>query len=181
MSLNPAALLLAGIFSSLAPWQFWLLLVVLLLVVEVATVMLISIWFAVGALGAMLASLLGASTPVQILVFLLLSALTIAVSWHFRDRIFVGPRRRTPTNADRIIGQQAEVIVALDPVEGTGLIRVRGQTWSAETVDATALPEGSQVRVTAIRGVKAIVEAAPAAAADTAGPAAAATDTDTDN
>ncbi|MDI9497123.1 MAG: NfeD family protein [Bacillota bacterium] len=164
---SPAALQLASLFSSLEPWIFWLLLAILLLVVEALTVMLISLWFAVGALGAMVAAMLGASTAVQVLVFVLLSALTFAIGWHFRDRIFIGPRRRTPTNADRIIGQTAEVIVALDPIEGTGLIRVRGQTWSAETTDATPLPEGSQVRVTAIRGVKAIVEAAPASAAQT--------------
>lgn len=170
MSLSPAVMQLATLFmpqttcpaAAFAPWLFWLLLAVLLLVVEAVTVMLISVWFAVGALGAMLAAVLNASTVVQVLVFVLLSVLTFAVGWHFRDRIFIGPRRRTPTNADRIIGQPAEVIVALDPIEGTGLIRVRGQTWSAETVDASALPEGSQVLVVAIRGVKAIVEAGTA-------------------
>ena len=149
----PLALSALGI----ADWVYWLIIAAVLLLVEIFSVMLISIWFAVGAVGALVAAMFGASMTVQIIVFVALSVLTFAIGWHFRERIVVGPRRRVPTNADRFIGMEADVIKDLDRISGTGLVRVRGQLWSAESENDELVPAGTRVRVAAIRGVKLIV------------------------
>ena len=63
-----------------------------------------------------------------------------------------------PTNADRIIGQEALVLETLDPVAGTGLIKVKGQTWSSVSEDKSVIAAGSKVMVIEIQGVKAVVK-----------------------
>ena len=63
-----------------------------------------------------------------------------------------------PTNADRIIGQEGLVLETLDPVAGVGLIKVKGQTWSAVSEEKTTIEAGSRVTVTAIQGVRAVVK-----------------------
>ena len=139
------------------PSAFWLLALILFSVIEGVTVGLTSIWFAAGALGALIAAMLGAHIFLQILIFLVLSALTLALVRPVAVRLL--KPRHDPTNADRVIGQTALVTEDIDNVEGKGLVVISGQVWSARSEHGVAIPAGTQVRVLRIEGVKVYVEA----------------------
>ena len=139
------------------PSAFWLLALILFSVIEGVTVGLTSIWFAAGALGALIAAMLGAHIFLQILIFLVLSALTLALVRPIAVRLL--KPRHDPTNADRVIGQTAVVTEDIDNVEGKGLVVISGQVWSARSEHGVAIPAGTQVRVLRIEGVKVYVEA----------------------
>ena len=139
------------------PSAIWLIALVVLVVGEAVTVALTFIWFAVGALGGLIAAVLGGSVWVQIVVFLVLSGLSLALIRPFAARLL--KISRVPTNADRVIGKTAVVTEDIDNVEGKGQVNVSGQIWSARSEHNVVLPVGAEVRVLRIEGVKLFVEA----------------------
>lgn len=136
----------------------WLALAIILVVCEVLTVGLFCIWFAVGAVGGLIACKMGAALWVQLIVFAALSAAALLLVRPLTTRL-LQQQKRTPTNADRILGRQANVVQDIDNTAGRGQINVSGQIWTARSEHGTVLPAGSQVRVLRIEGVKAFVEA----------------------
>ena len=144
----------------------WLVLLLLFAVSEAVTVGLTSIWFAAGALAALIAALLGGPLWIQITLFLAVSLLCLAAvrplaKRHLNDRV-------EPTNADRVIGEAAQVTEDIDNIHGKGAVIIRGMTWSARSEDDSIIAVGTRVRVLRIEGVKVFVEpiAAPAAAGE---------------
>lgn len=135
---------------------FWLVAFIVLVAGEAATVGLVCIWFAVGAVGGFFAAVLGVQFWLQLIVFTAVSALTLALVRPAASR-FVHPRR-SPTNADRVVGQTALVTQAVDNGEGTGQVTVLGQVWTARSALGVVIPEGSHVRIQRIEGVKVFVE-----------------------
>lgn len=135
---------------------FWLAAVIALCAGEAATVGLVCIWFAAGALAAFVAACVGAVFWVQLIVFAVVSALALALVRPAASR-FAHPRR-SPTNADRVIGQTAKVTETVDNEAGTGQVNVLGQTWTARSQLGVIIPTGTQVRVQRIEGVKVFVE-----------------------
>lgn len=139
---------------------FWLAAIVLFLILEAATVSLVSLWFAGGALAALIASALGATTAVQWIVFALVSGLLLALLWPLaRKRL---NRRHERTNADRLIGRAVLVTEQIDNLRETGEIRVNGVLWTAVSADGTVLPVGARVTIERIEGAKVYVRAAEA-------------------
>jgi len=135
---------------------FWLVLSVILFVIEGTTVQLVCIWFAVGALFAMLASFVGAPVWLQLLIFLISSIGVLIVGRPFlMDKLV---RRREPTNADRVIGQVGIVLEQVDNVEQTGRVSANGLDWTARSERGEIISEKSRVLVKYIDGVKLIVE-----------------------
>lgn len=135
----------------------WLAILVALVVIELLTMGLTTIWFAGGALVATIASLFGAPLVLQIILFLVASALLlyftrpIAVKYFNKDRV--------RTNAESLVGRQAIVISEIDNLQGIGQVNVGGMEWSARTrVDGVKLPVGTVTTILAINGVKLIVE-----------------------
>ncbi len=135
----------------------WLALLVVLLVIEIATLGLTTIWFAAGALGAFVVSLFQVGLPVQILVFAVVSVILLLFTRPFAVR-FVN-RNREKTNADRLIGMTAVVTETINNLAAQGQAQVAGQIWTARADDGEIIPTGSSVRVLRIDGVKLIVEA----------------------
>lgn len=134
----------------------WLALLILFSVGEAITVGLTSIWFAVGALGALLCALAGGNVWLQTGVFLALSGLTLALVRPLAKK-FLTPSY-SATNADRVIGQEAVVTQAIDNLHGQGQVNIAGQSWSARSEDDAVIPEGELVRVLRIEGVKVFVK-----------------------
>lgn len=132
----------------------WLALAVIFLAVEAATVGLTTIWFAAGALVALILSLLDFPIVAQVVVFLAVSLFLLI----FTRKIFVEKLRTgsESTNADALIGEIAEVIAPIEPYK-VGQVRVRGQEWSAVNKDNALIESGTLVKVIAIEGVKLIV------------------------
>lgn len=138
------------------PSVFWLAALIVFAVAEAVTVGLASIWFAVGALGALAAVGLGAPIWVQIVVFLALSAVSLVLVRPIAQK-FLKPGY-SPTNADRVIGTLGIVTEKIDNMEGKGLVNLSGQVWTARSTGEENIPEGAEVRVLRIEGVKVFVE-----------------------
>ncbi len=133
----------------------WVALMVIMLVTEAATQSLVSIWFAAGALSALLAAAFGASLPVQTAVFFFVSGILLAFLLPYaRRKVEIA---KTATNADRIVGKTGIVTETVDPHSGTGQIRIMGSIWSAKSEDEVKIEEGTEIVVKGIAGVKAIV------------------------
>ena len=136
---------------------FWLILFVVLLIIEIFTMGLTTVWFAGGALVAFVLAFAGLGLPVQIIVFLLVSILLLVLTRPIAIKFFNQERQKT--NADRLIGQRAVVLETIDTLHGTGRVEVNGMEWSAKVEDATAVIEaGTVVSIEGIQGVKLIVK-----------------------
>ena len=142
---------------------FWLIAMVLFGVLEAVTVGLTSIWFAVGALAALIAASFEAAVLVQIVIFLVVSFLTLLLVRPLAQR-YINDRKEA-TNADRVIGQEAVVIQTINNLKGEGQVSVSGAVGTARSQEESPIPAGTQVRVLRIEGVKVIVAPAEEAAA----------------
>lgn len=133
----------------------WLALVVLFLAVEAATVGIVSLWFAAGALAALLAALLGFALWLQLLLFLVVSG-GLLLALRPLVRRYVSPKV-TATNVDSIIGTVGPVTVAIDNVSAAGQVKLGAMVWTARSSSGQPIPEGTLVRVDKIEGVKVFV------------------------
>lgn len=134
----------------------WLGLTVILLVIELATLGLTTIWFAGGAAAAFTASILGAGLMVQIIVFLAVSILLLVFTRPFAAKYI--NRNRVKTNVDSLIGQRAVVTQDIDNLAATGEARVAGKVWMARTEkDSEKIASGATVTILGVNGVKLIV------------------------
>ena len=135
---------------------FWIVLAAFCLALELATVNLVSVWFVIGAVAAIIASALGANLGIQVGVFIVVTAVCLIFTMPAARRLL--QKSKSPTNSDRIIGNEAVVIQEIDNIKGTGQIKVLGSVWSAVSEDDCKIAEKSMVEVTDIRGVRAVVK-----------------------
>lgn len=142
-------------FAEMSMTTFWIIAMVVFLVIEAVTVGIVSVWFAIGALFAMVTAMLGANLWVQITVFLGVSAIALYFTRPLVKK-FVN-NKVEPTNADMLIGKECRVVETIDNLSGTGAVYVDGKTWTARTVDEEIIPEGQLVKAERIEGVKLIV------------------------
>ena len=142
-------------FAEMSMTTFWIIAMVVFLVIEAVTVGIVSVWFAIGALFAMVTAMLGANLWVQITVFLVVSAIALYFTRPLVKK-FVN-NKVEPTNADMLIGKECRVVETIDNISGTGAVYVDGKTWTARTVDEEIIPEGQLVKAERIEGVKLIV------------------------
>lgn len=136
---------------------FWLILFVVLLIIEILTMGLTTVWFAGGALVAFILAFVGFDLPVQIIVFLLVSIALLVLTRPLAIKFF--NKERQKTNAESLIGQRAIVLEKIDTLRGTGRAEVNGMEWSAKTDEAQEIIEvGEVVIIEGIQGVKLIVK-----------------------
>ena len=131
----------------------WLVLMVVFIAMEAATVQLISTWFAVGALASMIVCLLGAEVWLQLVVFFTVSIVLLSLLFpmarkHLKPKLVA-------TNEDALVNRICVVTEDIDPVEG-GRVKLGDVTWSARA-DAV-IPAGSLVKILRIQGTKVFVE-----------------------
>ena len=130
---------------------------VILVVVELYTMGLTTIWFAGGALVAALISIPGTPLIIQILFFLIVSILLLYFTRPIAVKYFNWDRTRT--NVESLIGRQAIVISEINNLEGIGQVNTGGMEWSARSsYHNIVIPVGAVVTVLGIDGVKLIVE-----------------------
>lgn len=137
---------------------FWLAAVIVLGIVEALTVGLVTVWFALGALAALISSLFGGPLWLQILLFFVVTAVTLITTRPLVKKYF-GKNSHKPTNADMVIGKEAQVTESIDNVKGLGAVRCQGKEWSARSENGEAIPKGEIVIPVKIEGVKLIVKA----------------------
>ena len=135
----------------------WVVIMVVFLVVEAATAGLTCIWFAIGALAALIAALFGAPIWLQLVWFFVVSVVTL---YFTRPLVLTYVNSRSqPANADMVIGKEALVTEAIDNVESAGAVAVGGKVWTARSENGEPIEVGSIVTVLRIEGVKLIVSA----------------------
>ena len=134
----------------------WLGAMVLFGIIEAVTAGIVSIWFCFGALAALISAALKAPPIVQIIVFLVASALSLILTRPLvKKKILLRP---TATNADMLIGERGIVIEDIDNLENAGGVKILGKVWSARSADGARISKDSVVTVLKIEGVKLIVE-----------------------
>ena len=136
----------------------WLGLVILFVVVEASCpIHLVSVWFAVGSLVALLIWSLGGPLWLQIALFLVISCVLLAALWPLTKK-FLNPAH-IATNIDSVIGSTGYVTAAIDNVAAVGQVKLGAMVWTARSSSGETIPEGTLVKVDRIEGVKVFVTA----------------------
>ena len=133
----------------------WLILMILFLIMEANTVSLVSAWFAVGSLAALIASLFGAQLWLQITLFLVVSAASLACMRPL-VRKYIKPRI-VPTNTDALLQSQGYVTEDIDNLAAHGQVKLGAMEWTARSTDGYPIQAGTLVQVDKIEGVKVFV------------------------
>lgn len=134
----------------------WLIIAVALGLIEAVTVSLVSIWFAIGAVAAIIPAYFGVPFWGQILIFLAASAVAFAFTKRFfKDIVKV---KKQPTNSDSLIGTDGIVTAEIDNLAGTGKVYISGLTWSAKALNGENISEGAVVTARKIEGATLVVE-----------------------
>ena len=135
----------------------WLIIMVVLIVIEVMTMGLSTIWFALGALISFIASLFGASVATQIVLFLVVSIISLLLTRPIAMKYL--NKNRIKTNTDSLIGKHVVVTVQINNIEETGQVKVNGLDWTARAnSEEQIIEKDSIVEIMRIDGVKLIVE-----------------------
>jgi membrane protein implicated in regulation of membrane protease activity len=135
----------------------WLVFVIAFIIGELVSVGLTSIWFAAGALIALFSAMVGAPLWVQILLFFAVSLVCLYATRPLANK-FIN-RNVQSTNAESLIGQEIRITERVSNLDQTGTAVVNGQEWTVRTADDSDILEaGELARITAISGVKLIVE-----------------------
>lgn len=136
----------------------WLVIFIVLLGIEIATLGLTTIWFAGGALVATLIAAIGLPLYVQIPVFLVVSVVLLLFTRPIAQKYF--NKERISTNAESLVGQTAVVTESINNLKGMGKAVINGQEWMARSVeDSAELQKETQATIVAIEGVKLILRA----------------------
>lgn len=138
------------------PIIFWLAAFILLLIIEVATMGLTTIWFAGGALVALITGFFEVSFGWQVVVFFVISFVLLFFTRPLALSFF--NKEREKTNIDSIIGSRAIVQKEINNLKSEGVASLNGQQWTARAIGEDIIPAGEVVVVKKIQGVKLIVE-----------------------
>lgn len=133
----------------------WFALMVVFIIMEASTVTMVSIWFVMGALAAMIVSLLGGALWLQVVLFLAVSALLLwclrpVVKKHFTPKL-------EKTNVDAVIGAVGRVTEQISNVDACGHVKLGAMEWTARSTDGTTIEEGALVCVDRVEGVRVFV------------------------
>lgn len=134
----------------------WIIFAVFMLVCEVLTTQLVSIWFVLGGVAAAITCIFTDNLLIQTLVFVSVSLIALIATRPLVKK-FV-KNKKEPTNSDRLIGRIALVTMDIVNQTGEGQVNVDGKIWSAKSFDEREIKTGASVRITGIEGVKLIVE-----------------------
>ena len=135
---------------------YWFAIAAILIVIEIATMGLTTIWFAVGALLAGFLNLFGVNLWIQIIVFGITALILLVLTRPWAQKFLNSKTQKT--NADSLVGEVCLTTAPVDNLKGEGKVQVRGMEWSARSEDGNPIPKDKKVRILKIQGVKLIVE-----------------------
>ena len=138
-------------------WQFWLIASGIFFIAEVITTGFLVCWLGISGLITMCVSFFTDNLIIQTTIFVILSAILILATKPFVKKFVNKDNNNEKTNAFSIIGKKAIVIKDINSINGVGQIKVDGEVWSAEGINGSNIEKGTEVEVTKIDGVKAIV------------------------
>lgn len=132
---------------------FWLIMFIIFVHLEIITINLVTIWFALGAVGALVTNFFTDSFLIQTIVFLVVSVISLVLTRPFVKKF---NSKRVATNADSVIGKIG-IVTKVVTRDFPGRVKVDGQDWAAIVKEDITLQEGTKIKVTEIQGVKLIV------------------------
>ena len=136
----------------------WILISAGLILIEIITLGLTSIWFAIGAVVAAIVSWLGYGIWVQLVAFLIVTTITLFFTRPVANKLLNS--RVTKTNVEEIIEKIAIVTEDIDNLSGQGAVKLDGMEWSARSIDDSKISKDQKVIVCKVSGVKLIVKPA---------------------
>lgn len=137
------------------PEIFWLGILAVCLGVEVATLGLVSIWFAGGALVTFFVAMATETLWIQLVVFFAVSFILLFATRPIASKYY--NNKRTKTNVDSLVGEYCKVTEVIDNFNETGTVVLNGMEWTARSVDESVIEVGAKVKVHGIDGVKVLV------------------------
>lgn len=136
---------------------YWLVALIVFLVIEAATLGLATIWFAGGALIALIAAMCGAGIVIQMVLFLIVSLVLLIFTRPLAVRFL--SKDTLKTNVDRVIGMEGIVTEEISNLAGTGKVSLGGNIWTARTEnEGGTIPADAVIEVLRVEGVKLIVK-----------------------
>ena len=138
-------------------WSYWLILALFFMVLEAFTVGFLVFWFGIGAIFALVASLLTSNAIIQCTVFIVSSTLLLFATKPLVKKITKNDKE-VKTNVYSVINKRGKVIVDIDPDDSTGQVKIAGDVWSAKSSDNQRISKGTNVIVEKVEGVKVIVK-----------------------
>ena len=141
-------------------WYVWLFIAGICFIIEIFTVGFLVFWVGLGALISMVVSFFCPGDYVlQTSVFVITSTLLIFLTKPFVNKFTKKDKdKELSTNANSIIGKKGIVIQDINPIHGIGQIKISSEVWSAKTADDSIIKKGTEIEVTEISGVKAVVK-----------------------
>lgn len=134
----------------------WIIFAVFMLICEILTTQLVSIWFVLGGIAAAITCIFTDNLLIQTLVFVLVSLIALLATRPLVKKFL--KNKKEPTNSDRLIGRVAIVTMDIVNQTGEGQVNVDGKIWSAKSSDGCEIKSGANVKITSIEGVKLVVE-----------------------
>lgn len=135
----------------------WLAVIVIMAITEGVTTQMVSIWFVLGGIVALIVSLFGVTLPFQLIVFVLVSTTTLLITRPLVKKYM--QFKKEDTNAGRYIGKVGKVTMEINNELGVGQVNISGSIWTARAADGSVIPLGANVTVESIEGVKLLVKA----------------------
>ena len=139
-------------------WQFWLIVAGIFFIGEMLTTGFLIFWLGIGSILAMIVSFFTDNLIIQTAVFVISSCLLIFFTKPFVDKFITKNEKKVKTNAYSIIGKVGIVIEEINPMLGTGLVKVGTETWSAISEDKSIIKKDAQIEIKEITGVKVVVQ-----------------------
>ena len=133
----------------------WFGALLLFLVLEGMSAAVVSLWFAAGALVAMIAAICGAEIWLQVVLFAAVSLVLLALLKPVVQKYFTP--KLTKTNADALIGEVGPVLEDIDNIQAEGRVKLGGMEWSARSSSGMPIPKENLVQVDKIEGNKVFV------------------------
>lgn len=134
----------------------WLIIFVVFAALELVSLGMTCIWFAIGALAACVSSLFTDNWMIQAFVFIIVTVVVLVFLRPIAIKHINGKAEKT--NVDSIIGRKAKVIADIDNINATGMVVIDGMEWTARSVDGSIITKDTLVEVVSVEGVKAIVK-----------------------
>jgi len=133
---------------------FWIIIGVIVFLLDIGTSSFLFIWFSLGAFAAMIAALLGASVGLQIIIFLAISIITIAIGYPWARKKFKASVTRTPLMEETYIGK---VLKAEEDIEERGKAKLGGVYWAVLNKGQT-IKKGESFKIVEFEGNKLVIE-----------------------
>lgn len=162
MLLKPMLLFLTESATEIDPQMmgealFWLGVIVLALIIEGTTTDMVSIWFAPGALVAMILAVFGVHVVIQIVACIVVSITLMILAKTVFKRYLNKRGDKVDTSVEAHTGRIAMVEEEIDNRADKGVVKINGQLWSARMEDDSQIAtKGTQVQVIRVQGTKLI-------------------------